>query len=191
VAADDFIQFRVTSDVKSRVRELADREGITESVLVRQLLDVMLRTRAPLDLVAVSHPVRVNRARRLYVRLAPDDWMLLNERATGRGMPSATYVSVLVRSHLRGVAPIPKAEYLALRQSISELGAVGRNLNQIARAVNQGGRPNLPGRNELLTMLKIAEALRDHFKGLLRANAASWFNGDPDGSPVRTGPLRS
>ena len=34
------------------------------------------------------------------------------------GMPSAIYVSVLVRSHLRSLAPLPKEELLALNRSL-------------------------------------------------------------------------
>ena len=52
---------------------------------------------------------------------------MLRERASARGMASATYVALLTRSHLRGAAPIPKAEFLALRQSVNELTAMGRN----------------------------------------------------------------
>jgi hypothetical protein len=89
-------------------------------------------------------------------------------------LASATYVAVLVRSHLSGATPLPRAEYLALRQSILELTAIGRNLNQIARAINQGGHSALPGRTEVSAMLRVAEGLRDHFKELLKANAASW-----------------
>ena len=89
-------------------------------------------------------------------------------------MPSATYVSVLVRSHLRNLAPLPKEELLALKRSVAELGAIGRNLNQIARVFNQGAKPVGPGRGELTAMLRVAEGLRDHVKALLRANQASW-----------------
>jgi Bacterial mobilisation protein (MobC) len=70
-----------------------------------------------------------------------EDWRLLRERAKARGMPSATYLSYLARSHLRGACPLPKAEYTLLKQSVEQLAAVGRNLNQIARAMNQGDRP--------------------------------------------------
>ena len=87
---------------------------------------------------------KVSRDARLSVRLAPEDRILLSDRATARGMPSATYVSVLVRSHLRNLAPLPKEELLALKRSVAELGAIGRNLNQIARAANQGGKPTGP-----------------------------------------------
>ena len=55
---------------------------------------------------------------------------------------------------------------MALRQAIDQLTALGRNLNQIARVLNQGGRPALPGRQEVAAMLKVAEALRDHFRAL-------------------------
>ena len=92
-------------------------------------------------------------------------------------MRPATYVAVLTRSHLRQLAPLPKEELLALRRSIGELAAIGRNLNQIARAANDGGR--LPGsaRNEFRAMLKVCEALRDNTKGLLKVNVTSWESG--------------
>jgi hypothetical protein len=171
--ADAFIQCRVTSETKSLVRALAKREGITESSLVKQLLEGVLRTAAVAE-PAPAGPEKLNRDSRLYVRLAAEDRRLLKERSSARGLPSATYVSLLVRSQLLAAVPLPKAEYLALKQSVLELTAMGRNLNQIARAMNQGGRPGAPGRAEVATMLKLAEALRDHFKGLLKANELSW-----------------
>jgi len=51
--------------------------------------------------------------------------------------------------------------------------AIGNNLNQMARAMNQGNDA-APGRQELQAMLKVAEGLRDHFKTLLIANEKSW-----------------
>jgi hypothetical protein len=92
-------------------------------------------------------------------------------------MASATYASVLLRSHLRALAPLPKAELAALKQAVGELGAIGRNLNQITRAINQGGHIVGPGRGEFEAILKICEALRDHTKGLIKSNAASWASG--------------
>ncbi|HWX37251.1 MAG TPA: plasmid mobilization relaxosome protein MobC, partial [Steroidobacteraceae bacterium] len=114
---------------------------------------------------------------RLYVRLRDEDRLLLRERATARGMAPATYVSVLVRSHLWTLAPLPKEELLALKRSAAELGAIGRNLNQIAKAANQGGKPSGPEREDLRAMLRVAEGLRDHVKALLKANQRSWHHG--------------
>ena len=177
MAADAFIHCRVTSDQKALVRRLAEREGINESTLVKQLLEVVLRTSALAGMPPASAPDKINRDARLYIRLAPEDRILLKDRATARGMASATYVSLLVRSHLRDIAPLPKTEYLALKESIVELAAIGRNLNQIARALHQGGRPALPARAEVVLMLKIAVTVRDQFKALLSANERSWRQG--------------
>ena len=52
--------------------------------------------------------------------------MLLRERAAARGMAAATYVSVLTRAHLRGLAPLPKAEWLALEKSVLGAQPVGQ-----------------------------------------------------------------
>jgi hypothetical protein len=78
---------------------------------------------------------------------------------------------------LRTLTPLPKAELLALRHSIAELAALGRNINQIARAANESGR--LPGsvREEFNSMLKICEAMRDSTKALIKANETSWTIG--------------
>jgi len=175
MAADAFIICRVTSETKARVRALAARDGIGESTLIKQVLDVVLRTSSldgapPLP----AAPERAQDCQRLNVRLAPEIGRLLRERARARAMPSATYASSVLRSHLLGAAPLPKAEYLALAQVAAELSAIGRNLNQIARAINAGGRPSMPGREEVAAMLKIATALRDHIRALLDANARSW-----------------
>jgi hypothetical protein len=80
---------------------------------------------------------------RVYVRLRRSDHALLRERAAGRGLASATYVSMLVRTHLRGMPPLPDRELAELRHAAGALGAVGRNLNQIARVAppdRTGGR---------------------------------------------------
>ena len=117
----------------------------------------------------------------MLVRLTVEDRLLLDARAEARGMRPATYASVLLRSHLRQLTPLPKDELLALKRSIAELGSIGRNINQIARAVSGGGE--VPGslRGEFPAMLKICSALRDHIKALLSANLASWAAGHARG----------
>lgn len=127
--------------------------------------------------MSITADSEVTRSTRLTVRLRPDDETLLRVRAAARGMASATYLSVLTRAHLRSLAPLPKEELQALKRSVSELGSMGRNLNQIARAANQGDRVADPGREELRAMLRICEALRDHVKGLIAANLKSWERG--------------
>ena len=174
VPADAFITCRVSRETKSLLRQLAEREGINESALLKQLLDVLLRTSGGREATPIDRTDRIPRGGRLYVRVSADDRQLLKERAARRGVASATYVALLVRAHLRAAAPVPKAEYLALRQSVLELSAIGRNLNQIAKALHQGDKAAVPGRAGVLAMVKLAEGLRDNFKKLLKANEISW-----------------
>lgn len=174
VATHAFIACRVPTETKARFRRAAEQQGLNESALFRQLLQVAIGGSAPIEESPAPQPDRPGREDQVHVRLTADDRRLLKERAKARGIASATYVSLLVRSHFSGRAPLPKAEYLLLRQTVLELAAIGRNLNQIARAINLKGSGALPGRAEVLAMLKVAEALRDHIKELLKANQSSW-----------------
>jgi hypothetical protein len=93
-------------------------------------------------------------------------------------LSASTYAALQLRVHLQGGNPLPKAEYLALRQAVLELSAMGRNLNQVARVLHQDGRANVPGRTEVQTMLKLATGLKDHFRALLTANERAWREGN-------------
>jgi hypothetical protein len=54
---------------------------------------------------------------------------------------------------------------------------MGRNINQIARAVNQQQWPGGPSRADLMAILRALEGLRDHTKAMINANLASWDAG--------------
>jgi predicted DNA binding CopG/RHH family protein len=178
--ADAFIQIRVTPELKARLRGLAEREQIAESALVRQLLVTMLRVQEPTADFKPKAAVSVLRDSRLYVRLRPEDQKLLKARALARGVPSATYIALLVRSHLHLVPPIPEAELLAVKQSISELRSIGRDLNTMARAISRGGGGPQPGQRDALRLMKVGEVLRDGIKALYVANIKSWETGNAE-----------
>lgn len=190
-----FIKARVSLDVKARVRAITEQQFITESVLLKQLVFAALRepvtnsgkgNSTPQSSEASPHLAVLRRpegapAKRLYVRLSPDDGRLLRERAEARQMPAATYVSVLVRAHLHNLTPLPKDELLALKRAVAQLGALGRNINQLAKAMNEGrrivtsdGRVPVPTTEHLETMLEMCEALHAHVKVLIKANINSW-----------------
>lgn len=177
MAASQLIAVRVAPETKARFRALATWQQMTESALLKRLVDISLQGANAVRADVPEPNARATRGVRLYVRLRPDDRVLLRERASRRGMAPATYVSVLTRSHLRSLPPLPREELLALKRSVAELGAVGRNLNQIARATNQGGRVSGPSRDDLRAILKVCEALRDHTKALINANTVSWETG--------------
>jgi hypothetical protein len=175
VNADHFIVARVSSETKARLHALAERQHLSESALLRRLVELVL-LKAGLSPIVTETPTgaRPLRTARLMIRLCTDDQILLGDRAAARGMAPATYVSVLTRAHLRSLAPLPKEELLALKRTIGELGSIGRNLNQIAHAANQGQLVTSPGRNDLEAMLRVCGALRDSLKRVLLANLKSW-----------------
>lgn len=175
--ADAFIHCRVPVATKEALRAAAQRQQLSESALLKRMIEMMLQMAGTPDAATVLPSPRTARLSRLYVRLASQDWALLRARAMARALAPATYVSVLVRAHLRDLAPLPKDDYLALRQAVAELAVLGRNLNQLTRAANQSGRVMLPAKNDLLAVLKVCEALRDHTRGLIRANVESWRSG--------------
>jgi hypothetical protein len=182
MAHEAFVQCRVSGETKSLLHTVEEKKGLSESVLLRQLIETVFGMTLPANFTAAgsySEP----RAARLYIRLRPGDRVLLTEHAARRGLHSATYVSVLVRSHLRHLGPLPKEELAALKRFVAELGAIGRTLNQIARAANQDAKVGAPAREDLRSMLKVTEALRDHVKALIRANQISWEQGNAEEAP--------
>jgi hypothetical protein len=172
------LKTRLSPETKRIVQAVARQQQITESAWLRRLIDVALQTagiaNAPASTGAVG---RVPRAERLMIRLRADDRVLLQARAESRGLASATYASLLLRAHLRALAPIPTQELAALKRAIAEVGAIGRNLNQIVRISHQSGRVTGPSQQELLAILRACEALRSHVKDLLKVNIASWERG--------------
>lgn len=173
MAGNTHLSTWVSNETKKCFATAAARQGLSESALLKRLIEQML---ASAEVHAVVEPVAAPDPRdaRLTVRLVPEDRVLLRERAIARCMPAATYVSVLVRSHLRRLAPLPDRELSSLQASVRELAAVGRNLNTMARLLHQDARQAVPGRQEVLAMLRICEALRDHFRALIKANLISW-----------------
>jgi transposase len=115
--------------------------------------------------------------RRVSVRLRADDLLYVRERARARGLPTSTYISYLVRSHLRAQAPLPNLELAALKRSVAEIGAIGRNINQIARAVNQQQWPSGPDVAVLSEMTRVLTVTRAQIKALINANLSSWDSG--------------
>jgi hypothetical protein len=167
----------VSADTKRRFAAIAHQEGLSESALLRRMINLLLQSTSAREPVDLKMPASVIRGARLTIRLPSDDRLLLQERAGARGLPGATYVAVLIRAHLRALTPLPQQELLALKRSVSELGTIGRNLNQIASACNQGARSAVPGREDLRAVLRACEGLRDHVKALIKANLASWSSG--------------
>ena len=169
----------MSSVTKAALRAAADRQQLTESALLKRVVEMLLLSTAAGEHQVAPLPVQPSaRPARLYVRLTGGDRQLLAERAATRCLPVATYASIPIRAQLRRLAPLPNAELREVRQARRELAAVGRNLNQIARASNTGHYGPGISRGELLDILKACEALHGHFRDYVSTNLQSWESGD-------------
>jgi hypothetical protein len=184
------LKAHVSPEIKLQARAVAENKFLSEAAWLKRLVlreiracDVGQRSEAE-----SSRAQGIRRSGRearglngcgkpMLVRLTTEDRLLLDARAEARGMRPATYASVILRSHLRMLTPIPKDEYLALKRSIALLASIGRNINQIAKAANGAGRVSDSAGAEFRAMLKICVALRDNTKALLKANETSWRTG--------------
>jgi hypothetical protein len=145
MGAHPIIATRVTAETKSRFGALAQRHEISASALLKRLIDVALLNGPDGQVGSEEAAGQPPRDLRVYVRLRPEDHLLLRERAAARDMAAATYASILLRAHLRALRPLPERELGELKRAVAELGAIGRNLNQIARVANQTGKaPGAP-----------------------------------------------
>jgi len=187
MACTEFLKARVSPEIKLQAKIVAERDLVSEATWLKRLVLREIRA-CESGRGSEGEPSRAEGIRRpgreahgpnicgkpMLVRLRSEDKLLIDARAEARGMRPATYASVLLRSHLRGLTPLPKDELLTLKRSIALLASIGRNINQIAKAANGGGRiPDSVG-TEFRAMLKICVALRDDTKVLLKANETSW-----------------
>ena len=190
VICTETLKAHVSPEIKLQAKAVAEREFLSEAAWLKRLVLREIRAcdagRADggesSEAEGIRRPSREARppngcAKPMLVRLRDEDKLLLDARAEARGMRPATYASVLLRSHLRQLTPLPKDELLALKRSIAMLASIARNINQIAKVANQGGRTPDSAGAEFRAMLKICLALRDNTKALLKANETSWGRG--------------
>jgi hypothetical protein len=180
MAANPLIAFRASPEIKAGLHSLAQQRNLSDSAFLQRLVELVVQNAGITDAQLVTPVEPVARGARLYVRLRPEDHVLLRERSAARGMAAATYASMVLRAHLRALTPLPDREFDELKRAVGELGMIGRNLNQIARVANQTG--NLAGLApaDLRAVLKALEGLRDHVKGLMLANVKSWESGSAE-----------
>jgi len=75
------IAARASPETKAKFRALAEQQQMTESALLKQLIDLTVHRVNQPDAGVLRPPGRRLRAARLYVRLHPEDQWLLRERA--------------------------------------------------------------------------------------------------------------
>lgn len=180
ITKDDYIKLRIHPAKKAALVAVAQKKQLDISKLLMTEIDKLIEQeeQAPLehdmeDQVAESRQP----ARQLYFYPFPGDEQRLNQYAAERQMKTTNLIRLIIRSWLTREPLMPKHELAALGITSNQLGALGRNLNQLVKQAHVGNYP-LPG--ELLALLEralhLSQLARKEVGEIVKANIASWEN---------------
>jgi hypothetical protein len=164
----------VEPTTKTIFRNMAKARNLSESELLRAV--VLAVTGEDTEAVEVLEPdskkVEIDR---MTVRMARFLLEATKERARSRGMAPSRYVAALVQSNISKQPVMTDDEIKVLLSTNRELAAIGRNINQIAHALNLAFHETDRVKLGVLNELKghILES-RIAIRGLVRASQNAW-----------------
>jgi len=168
----------VEPGTKTRFRSMAKARGLSESELLRAVILAVTGEDGDAD-----QPIEPDVERADTTRMTVRMPRFLMEAATARGkvkgMAPSRWVAALVQSNLTRQPVMTDDELAGLHAANRELAAVGRNINQIARILNEAFHEAERIKIEHLAQLRntIAEQ-RAAVRALVQASQKSWVVGD-------------
>lgn len=177
------LQIRCSDALKDRLTQAATRADINSSELARAILE---RALAQLEASQVrsqsnegageeSSKVYEPRSERAWARLTPSEMAAVTVRSSGMGMTPYTWIARLIRAHLTKAPEFTDDETLALRLATRELSYVGRNLNQVAHALNMTLNAREKATVEIIAEInRKVDVTRGQVKAVLDQNLNRW-----------------
>lgn len=153
------------------------RHGVSESAMLRQMI-----ARVTNETIKTKLPdYQAGRSNQINIRLNDDGISALDDRASREGYRNrGGWTTAVVLAALYREPVLTDEEVEALRESNRELASIGRNLNQMARALNIEFRESDKLKQEDIE--KLAERIEQHKEQvatLLSRNMNRW--GEDDG----------
>ena len=147
------IKTRVTEDIKADFIKMAENHGLKESELLRLIItnaignqDQQLTPKKEQGDIEITE---------LKIRLPKFLIVQAKAKAKTQGMATTRWIKSLVQSNLIQPPVLIDSAIMILKESDRELAAVGNNLNQIARRLNES-----VFKIELVRMEKLEEVSR-------------------------------
>ncbi len=157
------IKTNVTSETKTAFNEVARKHGTSESRLLSRIIDAFLQKNASTQ---IETPAATETRRAKYD---------LQKMAQENGMSLSSYMCALAKAHLSRGPSWTDKELEVLRRSNSEVSAVARNINQIARALNTSlDNTHLVKAAEIANVAELILAQRNQIRSLIRKNMQAW-----------------
>lgn len=164
-------------DLKAPWVEWCAEQQLTPSAALRQLLRQRLQ-RAPRPR-STPHRIVPRRGerptRQVAFRLTPSEYAAVAARAKAEGYRPTHWLIALIRVQLTRHPSLSEPEQQAVAHSTKQLLALGRNLNQIARALNKAPAQQAAVRLAMLTDLSTRIRTHvDQITALTRASLERW-----------------
>ena len=164
----------ITEEEKQAFSLKAQELGYTSSMLMAHVVRTFLGMQAPVrpDKLPQDTGLKDGHVTINFRRSAFD---ALKARAKERGMKPATYLSALFIAHDLEQPYFSSVEIQALKEIARELAALGRNINQIAKAINITSDEIY--QVKALQLEELKESITDtraQLKEVVKANMASW-----------------
>ncbi|MES1950119.1 putative mobilization protein [Salinisphaera sp. S4-8] len=140
---------------RARLKSYADAHGVSAAAVLKAIID-----RLPATPDDGSEPRRPGPTHsQVKIRLTKPELDALDTQVQASGFESRTSWLTRIAIQALGRAPaITRAEVTELRRSRSELAAIGRNLNQIARALNIDSTNERPSDALITKTLELVDA---------------------------------
>lgn len=175
------VRARLKPELHKRFEALRLAEGLSESELLQRAVQNELEGSGRPARSAPAHIAKLPAAgegvetTRLTVRLPAFVREAAAKRAAARSLRVTPWVAALVQSHVAATPVLTEAELQVVEASNRELAAIGRNINQIARALNEAHFETERVRLDRLAELsEKIESTREAIRGLVRASRNAW-----------------
>jgi hypothetical protein len=163
----------VEMELKEAFVSAAKAQGNTESGLLGLLIGTFLKRNPALPEQAAEDGE--TKTDRVTVRFTKAEGRDLQRLASARGLKRSAYLGGLFRAHVTREPYFAEEEIGALREANRQLSAIGRNVNQIAKALNTSlDDTDMAKAVEYQKMKVLLDSHRQEVKALIRANLKSW-----------------
>jgi len=164
----------VEPTTKARFRSMAKARGLSESELLRAVILTVTGEDDPGEPPRAPDSQNADNAR-LTVRMPRFLMEAAAVRAKANGMATSRWVAALAQSNLTRQPVMTDAELAGLLAANRELSAIGRNINQIARALNEAFHETERVKLEQLAQLReMITRQRAAIRALVRSSQNAW-----------------
>ena len=168
----------VDEDIKQLFISLATRSHQTEAQLLRQLVLEKIENLSPGGAES-KNEIPSQESERVTFRMPSFLKRTAVRRAKAKGMTINAWLAGLTTTALLREPVMSHNELGALHASQRELAAIGRNINQIARALNERpGDESAIRKNDLAALRESLNANRLAIRRIVRVSLQSWGEDD-------------